>query len=101
MHRRWQPTTSITAAVAPPHTTPPLLTPPQPPQQQQRRRFQPWRAVDGRMATTAALMSNSGCPLPNHHRGGGRTTVQPPQPHLVVSGCDGATTSEESGRSAA
>nr|GEW34621.1 hypothetical protein [Tanacetum cinerariifolium] len=39
-----------------------------------------------------------GCPPPNHHRGGGRMTVQPPQPHLVVSGCDGATTSEESGR---
>nr|GFB85514.1 hypothetical protein [Tanacetum cinerariifolium] len=26
-----------------------------------------------------------GCPPPNHDRGGGRTTVQLPQPHLVVS----------------
>nr|GEU60311.1 hypothetical protein [Tanacetum cinerariifolium]GEY88678.1 hypothetical protein [Tanacetum cinerariifolium] len=47
------------------------------------------------------LMSNSGCSPPNHHCGGGRTTVQPPQPHLMVSGCDGATTSEESGWSSA
>nr|GEV34671.1 hypothetical protein [Tanacetum cinerariifolium] len=30
--------------------------------------------------------SSRGCPSPNHHRGGGRTTVQLPQPHLVVSG---------------
>nr|GEY29769.1 hypothetical protein [Tanacetum cinerariifolium] len=43
------------------------------------------------------LISNRGCPPPNQHRGGGRTTVQPPQPHLVVSSCDGATTSEASG----
>nr|GFB10771.1 hypothetical protein [Tanacetum cinerariifolium] len=41
------------------------------------------------------------CPQPNHHCGGGRATVQPPQPHLVVSGCDGATPSEASGWSAA
>nr|GEV45601.1 hypothetical protein [Tanacetum cinerariifolium] len=34
-------------------------------------------------------ISNRGCLPPNHHRGGGWTTVQPPQPHLVVSGCDG------------
>nr|GEW47264.1 ribonuclease H-like domain-containing protein [Tanacetum cinerariifolium] len=47
------------------------------------------------------IMSNSGCSPPNHHCGGGRTMVQPPQPHLVVSGCDGATTSEASRRSAA
>nr|GEV57807.1 hypothetical protein [Tanacetum cinerariifolium] len=46
------------------------------------------------------VMSNSGCTPPNHHCGGGRMTVQPPQPHLVVSGCDGATTSKASGRSA-
>nr|GFA54519.1 hypothetical protein [Tanacetum cinerariifolium] len=32
-----------------------------------------------------------GCLPPNHHRGGGRTMVQPPQPHHVVSGCGGAT----------
>nr|GEY21116.1 retrovirus-related Pol polyprotein from transposon TNT 1-94 [Tanacetum cinerariifolium] len=38
-----------------------------------------------------------GCLPPNHHRGGGRTTVQPPQPHLVVSGCDGVILSEASG----
>nr|GEX46010.1 reverse transcriptase domain-containing protein [Tanacetum cinerariifolium] len=45
--------------------------------------------------------SNRGCPPPNHHRGSGRTTVQPPQLHLVVSGCDGATPGEVSGCSAA
>nr|GFA38971.1 hypothetical protein [Tanacetum cinerariifolium] len=42
----------------PPPTTA-AIPPPQPPQQQQRRLFQPlpppWRAVDGRMATTAAV----------------------------------------------
>nr|GEW11133.1 hypothetical protein [Tanacetum cinerariifolium] len=32
-----------------------------------------------------------GCPPPNHHRGGSRTIVQPPQPHHVVSGYGGAT----------
>nr|GEX71293.1 hypothetical protein [Tanacetum cinerariifolium] len=42
-----------------------------------------------------------GCPPPNHHRGGGRTAIQPPQPHLVVSGYDGATPSEASGWSPA
>nr|GEV60899.1 hypothetical protein [Tanacetum cinerariifolium] len=40
---------------------------------------------------------NMGCLPPNHHCGGGRTTVQPPQPQLVVLGCDGATPSEASG----
>nr|GEU91257.1 putative reverse transcriptase domain-containing protein [Tanacetum cinerariifolium] len=37
------------------------------------------------------------CSPPNHHRGGGRTTVQPPQPYLVVSGSDGATLNSVSG----
>nr|GEZ37631.1 hypothetical protein [Tanacetum cinerariifolium] len=41
-----------------------------------------------------------GCPPLNHHRGGGPKTVQPPQPHVVVSDCDGATPSEASGWSA-
>nr|GEW79257.1 integrase, catalytic region, zinc finger, CCHC-type, peptidase aspartic, catalytic [Tanacetum cinerariifolium] len=77
MHRRRQPTTSITAAAAPPHTTSPLLTPPQPPQQQQRWRFQPlpppWRAVDGRMATTAVWSIGHGlCRIVAVHR---QTTI--------------------------
>nr|GEY80338.1 hypothetical protein [Tanacetum cinerariifolium] len=65
-------------------------------------------AVGGGLATTATvelmkllfscLFSRAwGCPPPNNHCGSGRTTVQPPQPHLVVSGCDGATPSEASG----
>ncbi|GKC13572.1 gag-pol polyprotein [Tanacetum coccineum] len=37
------------------------------------------------------LTHEVGCPPPNHHCGGGRTTIQPPQPHHVVPGCGGAT----------
>nr|GEV13838.1 integrase, catalytic region, zinc finger, CCHC-type, peptidase aspartic, catalytic [Tanacetum cinerariifolium] len=59
------------------HASPSTSLPP-PPTPATAAAFQPWRAVDGRLATVAA-----GCPPPNHHRGGGRTTVQPPQPHLV------------------
>ncbi|GJS59480.1 integrase, catalytic region, zinc finger, CCHC-type containing protein [Tanacetum coccineum] len=43
------------------------------------------------------LQEQGGCPPPNHHHGGGQTTVQPPQPHLVVLGCDGATPWDVSG----
>ncbi|GJZ67385.1 hypothetical protein Tco_0630625 [Tanacetum coccineum] len=38
-----------------------------------------------------SLFLTSGCPPPNHHRGDGRTMVQLPQLHLMVSGYDGAT----------
>nr|GFA62865.1 hypothetical protein [Tanacetum cinerariifolium] len=36
--------------------------------------------------TNLSISCPLGCPPPNNLRGGGRTTVQPPQPHLVVSG---------------
>nr|GEV53533.1 hypothetical protein [Tanacetum cinerariifolium] len=50
-----------------------------------------WRINHHRRGGAYKTPDFLGCLPPNHHRGGGRTTVQPPQPHLVVSSCDGAT----------